>query len=87
MAGGGGRRIFECLFCRFRLRFFDVFEAAGVTFWSILGSFWEAVAPCGHLPGPSGARVTEIAKFCEKVTPNWEPFWVPFGCLGHPWPP
>ena len=26
-----------------------------VTLWSIFGSFWEAVAPRGHLPGPSGA--------------------------------
>jgi hypothetical protein len=34
---------------------FDVFEAVGVTFWSILASFWEAGAPCGHLPGSSGS--------------------------------
>jgi len=34
---------------------FDVFEAAGVTFWSILASFWEPEAPCSHLPSPSGA--------------------------------
>ena len=51
-----------------RSGFFDVFEAAEVTFWSILVSFWEAVAPWGHLLGPCGARVTESSKFYEKVT-------------------
>ena len=67
--------------------FFDVFQPGWITFRSILGSFWEAVAPCSHLPGPFCARVTEIDKFCEKVTLNGEPFWVPFGGLGHHWPP
>ena len=86
MAGGGGRRIVECLFGGFRPRIFDVFEAAGVPFWSILGTFWEPVAPCGHLPGPSGARVTEIRKLCENMLQNG-PFLGPFGYLGHPWAP
>jgi len=48
------------------LGFFDAFEAAGVTFYSILGSFWGAVAPCGHLSGPLGAGVAEKSKFYEK---------------------
>jgi len=50
----------------FDLGFFDFFEAAGVTFRSILGSFWEAAAPCGHLSGPLGAGVIENYNFCEK---------------------
>ena len=66
MAGGDGRRIFECLFCGFRCWIFNVFEAAGVTFGSIVASFWEAVATYGHLPGPSGAEVTEISKLYEN---------------------
>ena len=45
----------SAFFCGCRPGIVDIFEAAGVTFWSILGSFWQAVAPCGHLPGPSGA--------------------------------
>ena len=63
--------------------FLMFFNKAG----SLFGAFWEAVAPCSHLPGPFGARVTEIDKFCEKATSNGEPFWVPFGGLGHHWPP
>ena len=70
MAGGDGRRIFECLFGGFRCWVFDVFEAGGVTFWTILGSFWEAVATCGHLPGPSGAAGTPISIFYEKRLQN-----------------
>jgi len=50
----------------FDLGFVDGFEAAGVTFCSILGSIWEAVAPCGHLSGPLGTGVTENSNFCEK---------------------
>ena len=50
----------------FDLRFFDVFEAVGVTFCTILGAFLEAVALCGHLSGPLGAGVTENNKFCAK---------------------
>ena len=34
---------------------FNVFEAVGVTFWSILEHFRGVVAPRGHLPDPSGA--------------------------------
>ena len=85
--------LFQCSFCLPGLGpgggpwapwglIFDVFEATGVTFWSILASFWEPGAPCGHLPSPSGARVTQNRKLCENWLPNGSHFGSLLATLG-----
>ena len=77
---GDAWHIFKELSGGFRSQIFDVFEATGVTFYSILGSFWDALAPFGHPSGPLGAGVTENSNFLREMSATWKPFWVPFQC-------
>ena len=66
---------------------FDVFEAAGVTFLSILASFWEAGLPVATFQALLAPEAPRHRKLCEKWLQNGSPFWDPFGRLAHPWAP
>ena len=85
MAGGDGRRIFECLFCGFRCWNFVVFEAAGVTFWSMFDHFgrrWLLVATFQAHLAPEARKVAYFMKNDFKIEAGLDPFWVPWAPLG-----
>ena len=85
MAGGDGRRICEWLFCGFRCWNFDVFEAAGVTFWSIFDHFgrrWLLVATLQAHLAPEARKLAYFTKNDSKIEASLDPFWVPWAPLG-----
>ena len=92
MAGGDGRRIFEWLFCGFRCWNFDVFEAAGVTFWSIFDHFgrrWLLVATLQAHLALEARNLAYFTNIDSKIEASLDPFWVPWAPLGSisepPW--
>ena len=64
---------------------FDVFEAAGVTFWSILTHFGRLGLPVAtfqaHL-APESQKLENCAKNCSKMGAFLGPFWLPWAPLG-----
>ena len=65
--------------------YFDVFEAAGVTFWiwGHFGRLWLPVATFQAHLAPESQNLEKCAKNDFKMGA----FLTPFGCLGHPWAP
>ena len=45
---------------------FNVFEAVGVTFWSISGSCWEVLATFGHLPTHLAPESRKYRTMCKQ---------------------
>jgi hypothetical protein len=85
MARGCGLRIFEWLFCGCRCWNFDVFEAAGVTFWSIFDHFgrrWLLVATLQAHLAPEARKVAYFTKNDSKIEASLDPCWVPWAPLG-----
>ena len=63
----------------------DVFEAAGVTFWSIFdhsGRRWLLVATLQAHLAPQARKLAYFTKNDSKIEASLDPFWVPWAPLG-----
>ena len=56
------------------------------TFQAILAPYGESLLPNGKI-NIENKNHKKCMKHVRKLAPEWEPFWVPFGRLGHPWAP
>ena len=64
---------------------FDVFEAAGVTFWTFrhhFGRLWLPVATFQAHLAPESQKLENCAKNDAKIGAFLGPFWVPWAPLG-----